>query len=245
MLLETSDRSETYSFTIYNKSDLRQSYTLFSKAPDVEPAVQHITSHAILVARGIPPGDGIATFVIQSHSFYAICGSMYQDEAAQMYALDRKPVKLGTGIGEGAKAGTTCTLKASPDNPCSGSLEVGKQGEGKPGAFCLKTGVFHYKEAQSNGYMAALGLSTAPNARVGVHASFIPSPRTTYQITPSKVYYIVPTAFRANEVKPDEVDLSKAVQVDFSTASLDVQIIHDNENKLSIFSDVPFLTPKL
>ncbi|RSL97767.1 hypothetical protein CEP52_010740 [Fusarium oligoseptatum] len=208
MLLETSDRSETYSFTIYNKSDLRQSYTLFSKAPDVEPTVQNIASHAILVARGIPPGDGIATFVIQSHSFYAICGSMYQDEAAQMYALDRKPVKLGTGIGEGAKAGTTCILKASPDNPCSGSLDVVKQGEGKPGAFCLKTGVFHYKEAQS-------------------------------------IYYIVPTAFRANEVKPDEVDLSKAVQVDFSTASLDVQIIHDNENKLSIFSDVPFLTPKL
>ncbi|RSL66145.1 hypothetical protein CEP54_003901 [Fusarium duplospermum] len=244
MLLETSDLSETYSFTIYNKSDLRQSYTLFSKAPDVEPAVEHITSHAILVARGIPPGDGIATFVIQSNGFYAICGSMYQDEAVQMYALDRKPVRLGTGIGASAKAGTTCVLKASPDNPCSGSLVV-EQGEGKLGSFCLKTGVFHYKEAQSNGYIVALGLSTAPNTHVGVHASFIPSPRTAYQITPSKIYYIVPSAFRANEAKPDEVDLSKAVQVDFSTAPRDVQIIHDNENKLSIFSDVPLPTPKL
>ncbi|KAL5610441.1 hypothetical protein FOBRF1_006558 [Fusarium oxysporum] len=245
MSSEQSDRSETYSFTVFNQSDERQSYTLFSKAPTIEPAVDLVNSHAILVARSIPPGEGIATFVVQSNSFYAICGSMYQDEAAQMYALDRKPVKLGTGVGAGAKPGTTCVLKASPDNPSFDSLEAIERGEGKRGAFCLKTEVFSHKEAQSNGYIVALGLSTAPNAHVGVHASFIPSPKTTYQITPSKVYYIASSALRANELKPIEVDLSKALQVDFSTSSLDVQIIHDNENVLSILNTVPAIAPKL
>lgn len=145
-----------YSFTINNESGGTQHYALFSHAPNIEPTVHDIQSHAILVARDVVSTSGTATFTISRDELYAICGIMHEDGGAKLSVLDRQAVILGSSLSnEGLedRRGTTCVLRMSPSRTPSFALWRGiGLDQGKPGAFVLKTESFSYKEAKESMY---------------------------------------------------------------------------------------------
>jgi hypothetical protein len=79
-----------------------------------------------------------------------------------------------------------------------------------------------------------LGLSTSGSPRVGLYASFIPTPHTTYQITPSKKFYVVARELGVNQPKPDDVDFAQMCQIDFAVQSSHIQLVHNDDSMLSI-----------
>ncbi|KAK7965761.1 uncharacterized protein PG986_000038 [Apiospora aurea] len=218
------DPTTTYSFTIYNVSGGVQSYSLFSQPPAIDPMPEGLVSHSLLSARNVPSASGTATMAIQRDNFFAICGATYQDEAACVSVLDRKPVRLGSGPPKDVR-GTTVALRVDSGTPFFGSWEGSGADCGRRDAFCLNTGDgFTLKEARDRQFIAALGLSTAPSYHVGLHTSFTPAPNTKYQIAPSRVYYIIPASTEIKQYKASEMDLSCAFKVDFSTGPPHVKI---------------------
>ncbi|KAG6033868.1 hypothetical protein E4U41_006777 [Claviceps citrina] len=228
--MESAKARTNYAFTIHNRSGGPQSYSLFNHPPDISPQPENLVSHALLVARGVPSTAGIATLVIRADGFYAICGTMYQDDAAQMYVLDRQPVSLGSRPhgAAGKSSGTTVVLGVASGSPFFASWMGPGRDFGKEGAFCLQTQEFKLVDAKNNGYVAAFGLKTSPNAHVGIHASFTPAPNTMYQITPSKIYYLVPMAFAPNEPRPADMDCSQILPVDLAATRPQVVVVHEN-----------------
>ncbi|KAG5981476.1 hypothetical protein E4U55_002899 [Claviceps digitariae] len=243
----SSPGKASYSLTIRNKNSLPQSYSLINHPPQVKPTPEDLVPHALLVARLVPALTGTATLVIQSDCFYAICGTMYQDEAAKMYVMDRQSVSLGSRPRSGVakSSGTTAVLNVE-----SGSLSFRRwngpgDDAGNDGAFCLQTEkTFTLEEAKNNRYMAGFGLKTCPNAHVGIHASFTPAPNTPYQITPSKIYYLTATPYATNEPQPADFDLSTARQIDFAQLPPHVVITHENSS-LDLTTEPSPLSPNL
>ncbi|MCJ1396094.1 hypothetical protein MMC18_008982 [Xylographa bjoerkii] len=237
-VMGSTKQPAVYSITINNKSGISQSYSLFTQVPTVKPPVDVITPHAILVARGIATGSGTAFLTIPSESYYAICGVNHQDEAVQMLVLDKRPMDLGSGTSDDRRRGTTAITKTHQQ---SLSFELWKgpaDDKGEPGSFCIQTGPdFTYEQAKNNQFIVALGLSSSGSPRVGVYASFIPLPRTLYQIKPSKVFYVVPRALRVNEMQPDDVDFSQACQIDFSQHPHHVLLSHNDDTTLTVSDD--------
>ncbi|KAK8067366.1 hypothetical protein PG997_014113 [Apiospora hydei] len=188
------DPTTTYSFTIYNVSGGVQSYSLFSQPAVIDPMPEGLVSHSLLSARNVPSASVTATMTIQRDNFFAICGATYKDEAACVSVLDRKPVRLGSGPPKDVR-GTTVALRVESGTPFFGPWEGSGADCGKHDAFCLNTGDgFTLKGARDRHFIAALGLSTSPSYHVGLHTSFTPAPNTKYQITPSRVYYIIPAS---------------------------------------------------
>ncbi|KAG5998763.1 hypothetical protein E4U43_002364 [Claviceps pusilla] len=140
-----------YSFTICNKSGFPQSYSLFNALPKINPEAENLVSRAILVAKGVPSNAGIATLVLQSDNFYAICGTMYQDEAVQMYVMDRHPVNFGSRPrrGAGKTSGTTVVLKVKARNPPFLCWQGQGLDAGEEGAFCLCTEDYKLADAKN------------------------------------------------------------------------------------------------
>ncbi|KAG5938669.1 hypothetical protein E4U53_007960 [Claviceps sorghi] len=173
---------------------------------DIKPKAKDLVSRTLLVARDVPPSTGIATFVIRRDSFYAICGTMYQDAAVQVNITDRQPVRLGVPQQRDVEQtwGTTVAIKVKSDSLFT-CLPVESLDCGRLGAFNLKTMNFHFTDAKYNGYMAGLGVETAPNAHVGIHASFTPEPNQSYHITPSKVYSLINMACAINDAWPKDL----------------------------------------
>lgn len=144
-----------YSFTICNKSGFPQTYSLFNSPPKINPEPENLVSRAILVAEGVPSNAGIATLVLQSDNFYAICGTMYQDEAVQMYVMDRHHVDLGCRPrrGAGKTSGTTVVLKVKAGNPPFLCWQGQGLDAGEEGAFCLCTEDFKLADAKNSTYL--------------------------------------------------------------------------------------------
>lgn len=253
----TESSSDTYSITINNKSGSSQSYSLFAQVPTVKPSADTLSLHAILVARGITTSSGTAIMTIPKGDYYAVCGVNYQDEAVQMLVLDRQPVSLGPTSSNERRRGTTCFMKAQ-QNSLSFDLWKGPgEDKGEAGSFCVQTGAdFTYYQAKNSKwgldketaicltysadqFMIALGLASSGSPRVGIYASFVPVPRTLYQITPSKVFYVVPRALAVNKQLASDVDFSQACQIDFSLHPRHVVITHNDDSTLAISDETP------
>ncbi|KAL2793186.1 hypothetical protein BJX66DRAFT_339092 [Aspergillus keveii] len=240
--------STSYSITILNRSSVSKSYAIFTHVPAITPTAQGLTSHAILVAKGVAPKSGTAYFSIPRESYFAVCGTSHQDEATKTHILDRRPVTLGAVETSVLRPGTTCVTQVVSD-ALSFALWDGPAGDrGEAGAFCIQTGLdFTYEEATTNNFILGLGLSTTGSAQVGLYASFIPTPRTTYQITPSKLFYIVPRQLSVNAPRNDE-DFANACQVDFLVRSAHVKLAHNDNNVIEVVDDdssSSILAPKL
>jgi len=78
-----------------------------------------------------------------------------------------------------------------------------------------------------------------------LHASFIPRPKTVYQIKPSLVFYIVATQAQINEPKPAIGDAGAEAAIDFSLHPPHVQLIHGDDNKLRICDNADLAFPRL
>ncbi|KAL3456428.1 hypothetical protein BJX64DRAFT_294112 [Aspergillus heterothallicus] len=226
--------STSYSFTISNRPGVGQSYAIFSRAPTVEPFAQGLTSHAILIAHGVASISGTAFVSIPRGSYYAICGTTHQDEAITSHVFDRRPVTLSVLDSPVPRHGTTCVTQVLSDG-LSFALWSGPAGDrGEVSAFCIQTGSdFTYEQATTNNFILGLGLSTSGTSQVGLYASFTPSPRTTYQVTPSKLFYVAAVKVQVNAPIRDE-DLSNACQVDFSTRSPYVKLVHSDNNAIEV-----------
>ncbi|KAL3487024.1 hypothetical protein BJX62DRAFT_241422 [Aspergillus germanicus] len=229
--------STSYSITILNLSSISQSYAIFSQVPAIKPTAQGLTSHAILVAKGVAPKSGTAYFCIPRESYFAVCGTSHQDEATTTHVLDRRPVTLGVVETTILRPGTTCVTQVVSD-ALSFTLWGGPAGDrGEAKAFCIQTGSdFTYEEATTNNFILGLGLSTTGSAHVGLFTSFVPTPRTTYQVTPSKVFYVVPRQLSVNAPRKDE-DFANACQVDFSVRSAHVKLAHTDNNVIEVVGD--------
>ncbi|KAJ0415146.1 hypothetical protein BJY00DRAFT_318136 [Aspergillus carlsbadensis] len=233
----SSAPSTSYSITISNRSTVSQSYAIFSQVPTITPTAQGLTSHAILVAKGVAPKSGTAYFSIPRESYYAICGTSHQDEATTIHVLDRRPVTLGVAEASILRPGTTCVTKVFSDTLSFALWGGPAVDRGEAGAFCIQTDSdFTYKEATTNHFILGFGLSTSGSAHVGLYASFIPTPRTTYQITPSRVFYVVPRQLSVNAPRSDE-EFANACQVDFSTRSAHVKLAHNDSNVIDVLDD--------
>lgn len=142
--------STTYSFTIHNKSGGRQSYALFAGEPDVKPVQDHITSHAIVAARGVASGSGTAAIVIPRNDPYAICGTIYLNQSIRIQVLDRQQVRLGSKVSGFDRPGTNCLMHVEAGAlfflPWSGLAHD----TGETGAFCVKSNDFSDKEAKTS-----------------------------------------------------------------------------------------------
>ncbi|KAK1830479.1 hypothetical protein QBC39DRAFT_434726 [Podospora conica] len=223
--------SESFSVTIHNKSGGLQNYTLFSQPPEVKPTAQSLTARALFVAKGVASPAGSTTFDIPSDELYAICGTMHADVSV----VDRRLVKLGSSTPP--QPGTTCVVDVVDGTPSFGLWGGAVSDMGKEGAFCVKTTAgFTLDAARSEQYFVGLGLAQSPSTWTGLYASFIPGPLATYQITPSKVFYIVPAAFRVNQPMPSEGDISlnNAFRIDFALTPPDVDLLHNGDNLLSL-----------
>lgn len=149
--LGLADLAPFYSFTIQNESGISQSYSLLSQLPIVKPSVDGITSHTILVARGIATRSGSAYFTIPRDNFYAICGTSHSDTDVQIQVLDKRSVKLGSGTVKNLNPGTTCIVEIASETPAFALSGGHAEDKGGLGAFCIKTGQdFKYQQAKNS-----------------------------------------------------------------------------------------------
>jgi hypothetical protein len=140
--------STSYSITIFNRSSVSQSYAIFSQVPTIKPTAQGLTSHAILVAKGVAPKSGTAYFSIPRESYFAVCGTSHQDEATTTHVLDRRPVALGVVETSILRPGTTCVTQVVSDALSFALWDGPAVDRGEAGAFCIQTGSdFTYEEA--------------------------------------------------------------------------------------------------
>jgi hypothetical protein len=144
-------RAALYSFTILNRTGMSQSYALFSQPPIVKPAVEKLTSHAILVARGVASGSGKAFLTVRRDEYYAICGLSHEDESVQMRVLDRCAVTVASGRSNNFRPGTTCVVDMLSSAPSFVPWGGPADDTGELGAFCLRTpGGFTYEQAKNS-----------------------------------------------------------------------------------------------
>jgi len=148
--MQTPEPSSTYSFTIHNKSGGRQSYALFAGMPEVKPAQDHITSHAIVAARGIASGSGSAVFVIPRNDLYAICGTIYLNHQIRVQVLDKQQVHLGRKVSGFDHPGTNCLMDIDEGTPFFAPWGGSTDDAGEPGAFCVKSAKFATEEARNS-----------------------------------------------------------------------------------------------
>jgi hypothetical protein len=94
-------------------------------------------------------------------------------------------------------------------------------------------------------WIVGLGLCTSGSAFVGIYAPFAPTPRTDYQIEPSKVFYVVPRALEANEKKPEALHFSQECKVNFELLCPSVQLVHDDDNVIRVSEGVSSGSPRL
>lgn len=183
----------------------------------------------------------------------------------QMLVLDKRAVNLGSTSSDDRRRGTTCLTKAHHGSLSFELWKGSAEDRGEAGSFCIQTGPdFTYEQAKNSElacrthpdelvlmsfadqFIVALGVASSGSPRVGVYASLIPLPWTLYQIKPSKVFHVVPRAFRVNEMQPDAIDLSQACQIDFSQHPHHVVLSHNADTTLAVLEDQSSsLAPKL
>jgi hypothetical protein len=87
-------------------------------------------------------------------------------------------------------------------------------------------------------FILGLGLSSSGHELVGLYASFTPVPRTTYQIWPSKTFYVVPERTEVNAPRT-ATDLRTAYEIDFTMRLPHVQLVHNESNVIEIVDRDP------
>ncbi|KAG2414749.1 hypothetical protein HFD88_003941 [Aspergillus terreus] len=233
------DPAETYSFTIVNQSGVSQSYAIFCKEPAVHPPAHGLVSHAVLVAHGVASGSGTAFLALPRTELYALCGTNYKDGSVQVRVLDRRQVSLGIGSSDTLRHGTTCVTQVTSATPSFDLWGGPADDRGEVGAFCIETGAdFTYEQAAAKNFILGLGLSSSGHELVGLYASFTPVPRTTYQIWPSKTFYVVPERTEVNAPRA-ATDLRTAYEIDFTMRLPHVQLVHNESNVIEIVDRDP------
>ncbi|KAL3450342.1 hypothetical protein BJX65DRAFT_305184 [Aspergillus insuetus] len=233
------DPAETYSFTIVNQSGVSQSYAIFCKEPAVNPPAHGLVSHAVLVAHGVASGSGTAFLTLPRTELYALCGLNYKEASVQIRVLDRRPVSLGTSSSHTLDHGTTCVTQVTSATPSFALWGGPADDRGEVGAFCIETGAdFTYEQAAAKNFILGLGLSSSRHELVDLYASFTPVPRTTYQIRPSKTFYVVPEQTEVNSPRT-AMDIRTAYEIDFTMRLPHVQLVHNEGNVIEIVDRDP------
>jgi hypothetical protein len=78
------------------------------------------------------------------------------------------------------------------------------------------------------------GFSSSLRHSIGPYATFVPAPNQTYQIKPSKVFFVTIGQYNARDLVKDGLRTSTAsIRVDFGDLGTnDVQLVHDEQGKL-------------
>ena len=236
-----------YNLQVRNDSDSDQNYSFFAAYPTVSGNPGQIWS-TILTTNNTP--SGATTDFEVTANYYAICGT--SQGSLQPGTAIRVSRSSPVDLGSDDRGGTTCPVTAR-----RGMLDLGRESGssgGKAGSFEFTTDnledtqgceILVQDPAHAN---RGILTSYSAGAFVGVGiaggdgggqsfptAVFTPSPNSSYQVTPSPIFYVVAgSGFRGGQlVRVEEVQ--NATAVDFGSRS-DRTVVHSADGRLSIKS---------
>ncbi|KAK2605657.1 hypothetical protein N8I77_008481 [Diaporthe amygdali] len=243
-------RSAPFTISVANKSGVMQSYAIFSDAPTIRSSggspgtSTRSTIRIITSVKGVSSGQGMGCFTL-SKKLYATCGTYDVDSdpsegdeerspvGTGTEVIDQRPVALGKTDVKGKNIGGTL-LEVDSSGGSPAFVNGGDQeAAGEVDCFAIRTrSEFTSQEAKLNKFV--LGFSSSLRHTIGAYATFVPAPNQTYQVKPSKVFYVAIGTYNARDLVKEGLRTATATfRVDFEELSTnDVQLVHDERGNL-------------
>jgi len=254
----SNESGEKQNYAIFSEAPAIKS----SSSMDVK-----VTTGIIASVRGVSSGHGMGCFTL-SKQLYATCGTFDADFGGPggddskspvgtgTEVIDQRPVVLGSLNSHGTLIpGSLLQVETNSGSPSfiSKDPELG----GELDCFAIRTkGDFTTQEARQSMFVGhrlyfaitmltpcvsdkyIFGYCSSLRHTIGPYATFVPAPNQTYQIKPSKVFYITVGTFNARDLaKTDTLKtLPSTCHIDFDALATDaVQLVHDTHGNLTRF----------